>query len=549
MAPLALLALLALFAFPALQAAPPAVGGPPALPSLPQGTAAKPEPAPTPTPSPEVASDSPRSSVAEFLELCNEGNTKGAARFLDLPPGSEEEGPVLARKLKAVLDRHLWIDMEKVSPLTTGNREDNLPPDVDELGTIPAAHGRREPVRVIRWERADTTLWVFSRITVSRIPAWYDALPDRFLRDRLPDALFRAPAGPFFLWQWIALLVGIPILVVAGHFLGWGTKRLAIKVTERTGTPWVELLVQRLTGPVSVFWSLLLARAALPLLSANDAGYAFVVAALKALFVLDLLWALTRSIRVGAEAAAASAWAKSNPSAPSILSLGVRVGEVTILFLGALGALAEIGIPLASLLAGLGIGGIALALAAQKTVENLFGSVSLAVDQPLRVGDYVRIGEFTGTVEAIGLRSTRLRTLDRTVVTIPNGKLADREIETFAVRDRIRLACVLGLDFGTTAAKMRTALSGIEGYLRSHPKVWKEQIVVRFLEIGASSLNIEVMTWVETTDFQEFRAVREELLLGFLSAVEAAGTGFAFPMRTVQVVSGNLPLPPAQEIK
>ena len=182
---------------------------------------------------------------------------------------------------------------------------------------------------------------------------------------------------------------------------------------------------------------------------------------------------------------------------------------------------------------------IALALAAQKTVENLFGSVSLGIDQPLRVGDTVKVGDFLGTVETIGLRSTRLRTFDRTIVTIPNGKLADREIESFTQRDRIRLTATLGLVFGTTEAQMRQVLSSFEALLQAHPKVWKELIVVRFAEIGASALNVEVVAWIETTDYQEFRAVREELLLGFLTTVEKAGTGLAFPTRTVHVARGG----------
>jgi MscS family membrane protein len=212
---------------------------------------------------------------------------------------------------------------------------------------------------------------------------------------------------------------------------------------------------------------------------------------------------------------------------------------VTIVVIGVLAALSEIGIPVASIVAGLGVGGIAIALAAKKTMENLFGSISLGVDRPLRVGDSVKIGDLFGTVETIGLRSTRIRTLDRTIVTIPNGILADLQIETFAVRDRIRLSCNLGLVFGTHVDQMRKVLTSVEALLKEHPKVWKDQVVVRFREIGSSSLNLEVMLWVETVDFREFRDIRQELLLGILAAVEESGTSFAFPTQTIQISGAN----------
>jgi MscS family membrane protein len=197
--------------------------------------------------------------------------------------------------------------------------------------------------------------------------------------------------------------------------------------------------------------------------------------------------------------------------------------------------ISELGYPVASLIAGLGIGGLALALASQKTVENLFGAFSIGVDQPFREGDFVKVEDFMGTVEAIGLRSTRLRTLDRTLITIPNGKLAEMRIESFAVRDRIRLACTLGLVYGTTANQMRLVVAGLEQTLRQHPKIWPEGITVRLKELTPSSLDIEIMAWFATADYTEFQLIRQEILLQFMEVVEKAETSFAFPTRTVHL--------------
>jgi MscS family membrane protein len=179
-----------------------------------------------------------------------------------------------------------------------------------------------------------------------------------------------------------------------------------------------------------------------------------------------------------------------------------------------------------------------VALAAQKTLENLFGTLSIGIDQPMREGDFVKLYDFVGTVEQIGLRSTRIRTLDRTVITVPNGELANQRIESFAVRDRMRLATTIGLVYGTTAQQMRNILAELEAILRRHPKIWPDAMTVRFKELAASSLDIEIMAWFQTDDGTEFQAIRQDILLDFMTAIEQHGSSIAFPTRTVHVATG-----------
>jgi MscS family membrane protein len=146
------------------------------------------------------------------------------------------------------------------------------------------------------------------------------------------------------------------------------------------------------------------------------------------------------------------------------------------------------------------------------------------------------VEDFVGTVESIGLRSTKIRTLDRTIITIPNGKLADMRLETFAARDRMRLACIIRLVHGTSAAQMREVLAGLEGVLRAHPKIWPDAVTVRLSELAESSLNIEVMAWFQTS-WDEFQLIRQDVLLQLVEVVEKAGCSFAYPTRTVHQVS------------
>jgi MscS family membrane protein len=150
----------------------------------------------------------------------------------------------------------------------------------------------------------------------------------------------------------------------------------------------------------------------------------------------------------------------------------------------------------------------------------------------------VLVGGTEGEIESIGLRSTRIRTLERTILSIPNGQLAETRTENFAPRDRIRLRTMLGLEYGTPAATLRAVRDDIEALLRAHPLMWQERVVVRFTEFGAYALNVEVFCWIVTTQPDEFRAVREELYLQMMEAVERRGARFAFPTQTVHVAGG-----------
>ena len=181
------------------------------------------------------------------------------------------------------------------------------------------------------------------------------------------------------------------------------------------------------------------------------------------------------------------------------------------------------------MLTGLGVGGLAVGFGAQKTIENLFGGIMLISDHPINVGDTCRAGEFFGTVEDIGIRSTRIRTLDRTVVSIPNGQLAMMSLENYTVRDRIRFYQRVGLQLETTPDQLRFVLNDMRRLLAAHPKVERDSAEVRFIKFGASSLDLEISAYV-LGDQRMFWTVQEELLLGIMDGIDASGTAVASPL-------------------
>ncbi|HEY8233180.1 MAG TPA: mechanosensitive ion channel family protein [Vicinamibacteria bacterium] len=490
-----------------------------------------------PAPEPE-ASDSPRAAGRAFLELTTrKGDYAGAARYLVLPQGEEARGPELARRLRAVLERHVDVDLDALSPASDGEPKDGLPDGVDLLGQLPDGHGGQDPVFLVRVRAGSGHAWAFSRQTVARVDEWYDALPDRWIRDRIPQRLQRYGPWGVMWWQWLALPALVTLALAAGRVIGATLGGTLQRLFRHTPTQWDEGLLQATSPAFRMLLSVAAAAVSLPWLGLLPGPNAALRSLLVGLATFGAFWVLWRAIDVWARYLNARPWAIGNPSARSLLSVMRSLARVFVAVTGLVATLAAFGYPVATMLAGLGIGGIAIAFGAQKTIENLFGSIALAADQPFRVGDFVRIEDsVSGNVERIGMRSTQVRTLDRTVVSIPNGKLADMRIETFGARDRIRFAATIGLVFGTREDQLRRIVSGVEALLRASPKVWPESVVSSFAALSPSSLDIEVLCWFETPDYAEFRELRQQVLFGIMRIVEEAGASFAFPTRTVHVV-------------
>ncbi len=353
----------------------------------------------------------------------------------------------------------------------------------------------------------------------------------------MPDWLLVMGPGGLAAWQWIGFAAVIGLAWIIGRAGAWGVTWVAAGIAGRTTTSIDDELLAKLRSPLRMLASVGLMRVGIVLLELPADAYEVAINALLALFAVALVWGALRAIDVMSTHLSRAAWAMERPSARSLLALITRVAKVIVIVIAGIGFMSGIGLPVASLLAGLGIGGIAIAFGAQKTVENVFGAVAIGADQPFREGDFVLVEADTmGTVEAIGLRSTRIRTLDRTVVTLPNGRLADMRIETFALRDRIRLYTVLNLVYETTAAQMREVLAGLEDVLRKHPQIWPDSAEVRFTQLASSSLDVEVIAYFKEKDFGKFKVIRQDVLLQFMEVVERAGSGFAFPTRTVHLV-------------
>ena len=479
---------------------------------------------------------SPRAALQAFLAAAHGNDLARAAEYLDLSePAAKARGAELARRLSSVIDSRLRLDLERISPVAADDTADGLPRDREAIGEVEVGAGRLAPVRLAREARAGQVRWVFSASTVALVDSMFGALPDHWVREHLPAALRRT--GPFDIqwWQWLALLTLIPLAAIVGTLLAGPVQSLLKHLVSRTETELDDALVHSVRGPIVLLIGVATSRLLLYWIVLPGAAEQIVVEVQRAIAVVAAFWILLRVIGVMQLALPLTDWGSSHPALRSLLPLVGRVARLLVLVIGLLTVIASFGYPIATILAGLGIGGIAVALGAQKSLEHFFGSVSIGVDQPFGVSDWVIVDGVEGEVEAIGLRSTRIRTLERTVVSIPNGRLAESRSENFGPRDRIRMRTMIGLEYGTTAAQVERVRDGIEAMLRAHVSTWPGRVVVGLTQFSSSSIDLEIFCWVMTTDVDEFRLIRQAHYLGIMRVVEEAGARFAFPTQTVHL--------------
>jgi MscS family membrane protein len=485
----------------------------------------------------ELQGDNPRAAMQGYLEACRAGDYERAADYLDLrglaPAVRSSRGPVLARELKAVLDRTLWVDLDKLNDAPEGARDDELAPQRDRVGTIDTARGA-VPVLLERVKGENGKLvWKIASTTVAQIPKLFDELGYGPLSEYLPDVFFEIQFFELQLWQWLGLLALVTIAALLSWLATAAIVRAVQPLVARSRVTFDDRFVQLAAGPLRLLIGLWVFAAGTYPLALAVPVQALLGTLAKAGTIIAVTWFLVRVVDVAAQTIEERLMARGQTAALSVLPLGRRTVQVLVLALALLAVLQNLGINVTGILAGLGIGGLAVALAAQKTVENLFGGVTLLADQPVRVGDFCRFGDRVGTVEEVGLRSTRVRTLDRTVVTIPNGEFSALQLENFAKRDRIWFHPTIGLRYETTADQLRYVLVELKRLLVAHPKVDPDPARPRFVQFGAYSLDIEIFAYVLTSDINEFLAVQEDLLLRIMDIVEASGSGFAFPSQTI----------------
>ena len=408
------------------------------------------------------------------------------------------------------------------------------------------------PLRIDKVAEGDRAgEYLFSADTVHSAPRYLTGLATLPLRSSLPikswDDTGRQLAGP---WIPIAVVSKLPNFMKS-TLLGTPVWKIlfAILFSIATGVVlriWHRLLVDKLTddpvkvvrlrilSPIAIMVAVLWLQYVLSF-QVNTAGRFFdlIESCFVAVFYAAATWAFWAMSRAFFETVIVDPRRTNQSLDDSFVRLvGQIIGFIGGILIVGYGA-HELGVPVVSMIAGFGIGGIAVALAVRPTLENLIGGFILFIDKPVRVGDYCTFGDQSGTVEAIGVRSTQVRAIDRTQISIPNAQFADMQIVNWAKCDTMLIHETLGLRFETDPEQMRYVLAKTREMLHSHPRIEAETIRVRFIGFGDSSKNVDLRIYAKTREWNDFYSIKEDVLLRIDDIVEAAGTGFAFPSQTL----------------
>jgi MscS family membrane protein len=479
--------------------------------------------------------DTPSGTLFGFLQEAQAGNYSTAAQYLQMSAAKRQaQGEDLAAKLKVVIDRAFTGDLRKISDQPDGTPQEGTPLGRQRVGTLSAGDFESDLILVRVTDSGGGRIWLISSETLARVPELYDQAEVHQVESHLPKLLVQHGWLGLPFWQWLATLIALPLATGAGWML--------VQLMQFPGRYWRHegepAMVNRWTDFSRPLWLVLttvihgifVSYLRIPVLQRHHYQQAAGI-----VIIIGFSWLTWRILRQLMRRVRERAILTGKMGTGSLMLLGERILKAALVIVAIFAILGTLGFNMTTALAGLGIGGIAIAFAAQKTLENLFGGVSLLGDEVIRVGDTCRFGDRLGTVEDISLRSTRIRTPDRTELSIPNGSLATMNVENLSRRDKIMFLTKLGLRYETSPDQLRYVLAQIRRLLYEHSKVETEGARIRFVGFEDNALNLELFCYILTRDFAEFLAIREDLLLRMMELIEASGTSLALPARTLYV--------------
>jgi len=484
-------------------------------------------------PADDLDRGTPLRSGNGFMAQADKRDFEAAAEFMDLRnlrgEASQLTGAQLARRLSVIIARATWVDVDELVDDPAGRGNDNLPDYRDSIGII-LDDGKEIRLFMQKVPRGDGEyIWKISNATVSAVPKLYAVYgyPEfvEDLRRSLPDVAFMG----YELFKWVLLLA-----TGAGVYIGVFLIALVIRrMLGDPDTPSYRKIFRFIVLPFGIWLVIVSISSAASSLGSGITAEAWRNA--SPIPIIVTVWMMFGAMNLIRDIYSGRLHNQGRPGAAVLLQPAGNAIKILI----ALGAIVvymdKLGINITTVLAGLGVGGIAVALALQKPMEDVFGAFTLYTQQPIRVGDFCRIGDESGTIEEIGLRTTRLRTLANTVIAIPNAKLANEPIDNISARRKIRYRPVLRLRYDTSPEQMQQVLVGIRELLASDEKVLAESQRVRFKEIADDALLVEVNAYLDTTDWATYLELAESLNIRILRIVAHAGTKLSLPAKTLHL--------------
>jgi len=480
----------------------------------------------------EFRRDTPSTAIEAFLSVTTKRDYDNAAnhlRLTKLPKGYEKaDGPELARMLRILINQKLWIDIDKLSIDYKGNLDDGLPDNLEFISSVKTPEGIKNLYLRRYRDSSGNYAWQFSNDTVNNIPYLYSIYGYGALGDHLSKFFGDISILGIQLWQ----LIGIIILLFIGYIISYIITSVFSHFISKKKHDLVNAIMERLTRPIRLLLTITIAYFGIQFLSPGLSLKALLQT--KTFFFIFLFWFSINFIDIMAILYRRRLENQGKLKLIAIIKPIATTLKILFFIFIILMWLSNIGFQVTTLLAGIGIGGLALALGAQKTIEDIFGALTIFTSSPVEIGDFCKFGDRLGTVEEIGIRNTRVRTLDHTVISIPNSQFASMQIDNFSKREKFWYHPMIRLKHETTSDQIKGISSRVINMLMEHSKVSNDNIRVRFKEIGLISLDIEVFAYVIVSDYSAFLEAAEELNFEIIDIISDVGAEFAVPMQKYQ---------------
>lgn len=452
-----------------------------------------------------------------------------------LEPGGRDAAALAesARRIKAIYDsRAIYVVMDALSA---------DPNFVDPNTGAALVTPHKDLPEIVVAKRGDKWLWTSA--SLDRIDDLHDqslGMISRVVAHRLPESL-RGKVLNVEIWQYLALFLAFIVGLLLRRLIQLLVGHRIRSMVERTGESWATYAVDVFASPGATLVMAGVIRVAYPELGLPLTAATIMSVAVRTLVVVSVVWAVYRMVDVLAMRMAEKAAKTETKLDDQLVPLLRKSLKVFVVVAGALFILQNLNVNVGSLLAGLGIGGLAFALAAKDTIANFFGSVTIFVDRPFQIGDWVVVDGAEGIVEEVGFRSTRIRTFYESVVTLPNARFMETKIDNYGARRYRRTFVTLNLTYDTTAEQMQAFVEGIRAIIQANPHTWKDKYEVHMSGFGASSLDVMLYFFFDVSSWSDELRERHNVYLEIMGLAEDLGVAFAFPTQTLHLDSVAAP--------
>ncbi|MCB0395870.1 MAG: mechanosensitive ion channel family protein [Flavobacteriales bacterium] len=480
------------------------------------------------SPEPRVETSSPYKTILTHLTYLQPENYQPnlAAKALNTDQGVDAER--LAVQLKQVLDGEgLWVDPDRIP---------KNPNYVDSItGLSRYVLFKEHPDIFVEKVNGQ---WLYSQRTVEVIPGLHKSIypfGSDFLMRLFPDHSHKVYLG-LKVWQHLGILLLIILCVVIHKLLSLFIRAILVRVARKTYHLETNLKMALVAArPLSLLVITLLLVFLVPVLQLPIALNKYVVVIINALTPLFGTIFLYRLVDLVAVYFEKMAERTENTLDDQLIPLIKKSLKIFIILTGSLFVLQQLNFNVTTILAGLSIGGLAFALAAQDTIKNLFGSLMIFLDRPFQIGDWIKSGDIDGTVEEVGFRSTRVRTFANSLVYVPNGQIADSTVDNLGRRVYRRFKTTIGVTYDTPPALIQAFTDGLKQLVANHPGTRKDYVEIHLNDFAGSSLNILFYIFFDVPTWSEELKARHEIILGIIELADTLGVQFAFPTQTLHV--------------